>query len=1339
MRRANRIAPRLAFGLLLAIAAHARPALAGPLPRAAVPEPLRPWVDWVLRGHEEAGCPIVAGPLAKDDADGGRRCSWPARLVLDLGQRGGAFEQDWRAFRETWVPLPGDERIWPQDVRIDGRAAVVVPRDARPGLRLTAGAHRVAGQFAWSAPPPVLQVPPETGLLALSVRGVAVPFPARDEAGRVWLQQEAGAGETESRLTLTAQRHVDDDVPLVLTTRVELRVSGRSREVSLGRVLPEGFVPMALDSPIAARLDPAGTLLAQVRPGAWTLTLRARHDGPVAELRRPAPQEPWPTDEVWVFQARPALRQVTVSGAPALDPQQTTLPDEWKALPAYLMRAGDALVLEQKQRGDADPAPDRLTLARTWWLDFDGGGYTVRDHIEGAFVRSWRLELPPPAELGRVTIGGTDQLITARTAGAAPGFEVRQGRAAIEAESRLPRAGAMSAVGWEADFQQVGGDLRLPPGWRLWHASGVDEVRGSWIASWSLLDLFLVFVTSLAAARLWGPRSGVLALAALALSWIEIGAPRWCWVAAVATAGLVRVLPEGRLRWTARLAHGVAIVALVLVLVPFLVGQARIALHPALERPLAGPWHGGFFGGVAGAEEAIRTTMYSKAAPESLEPSARRPSSNLAFDPSAAAQTGPGLPGWSWRSAALAWRGPVERHQPLRLLLVPPWLNALLGWCRIALLAALSSVVLRRGAAALESGPASPPPAIAALAVLACLAHASGPAHADLPSPAMLEELRRQLLAPPDCLPECLSSPRLALEATPSWLRLRVELHAAAAVAAPLPGGAESWLPERVILDGTGAPALARSRDGRLWIALEAGTHQVVVEGPLPDRAAVALPLPLRPWRVEAQVAGWTVEGLRDDGSTEETLQLVRLGAGGAVEMSLAPQALPPFVRVEREIEIGLRWEVRTRIVRLTPPGAAVLIDVPLLPGESVTSAEVRVSGGRATVGLGPDASEAGWTSVLEPTPALVLAAPNAVPWVEVWRATVGPVWHVETAGIPTVHAGEPAELRAREWRPWPGETVTLHVTRPEAVPGATVTVDATTLTLVPGLRASEAALSLTARASRGAENPITLPEGATLQEVSIDGATAPIRQEGRRVVVPLVPGRQELKLAWREPRGIAGVFRASEVQLGVPTVNATTILELPRNRWTLWVRGPRLGPAVLFWTVLAVALLASIGLGAIRLTPLRWHHWFVLSLGLTQVSLAEALAVAAWPLALGWRRRNPSKGAVAFDAAQLALGVWTVLALVLLFHAIERGLLGLPEMQITGNGSVAERLVWDLDRTAGSLPRPVAVSVPLFVYRLAMLAWSLWLARAALTWLRWGWECLGEGGLWRPLQRRRA
>src|SRR5207237_6058829 len=141
---------------------------------------------------------------------------------------------------------------------------------------------------------------------------------------------------------------------------------------------------------------------------------------------------PWKEgEEVWVFEAQPGLRVTTVEGVPPIDPQQTTLPREWKALPAYLMAPGATMSLVERRRGDAEPTPDQLALERELWLDFDGGGLTARDHLSGVLSRSWRLSMGPSEKLGHVTVGRADQFITRLGPGGPEGIEIRQGRADV--------------------------------------------------------------------------------------------------------------------------------------------------------------------------------------------------------------------------------------------------------------------------------------------------------------------------------------------------------------------------------------------------------------------------------------------------------------------------------------------------------------------------------------------------------------------------------------------------------------------------------------------------------------------------------------------------------------------------------------------------------------------------------------------------------------------------------------------------------------------------------------------------------------------------------------------
>jgi hypothetical protein len=1376
----------LAALLLLPCAAPAKGPAKGedssgatPLRPEQIPEALKAWKAWALRGHEAALCPLVSGAGAEGDGDEGAPtlCLWPGKLELSLDARAGRFTLSARLYRTGFLPLPGDPAHWPQDVRVAGKPAPVLDHDGKPSLLLEAGDVAVSGAFAWRELPESLAVPPEIGLVALSLRGKAVPFPNREADGLLWLQREQEEAEGESRLDVKVWRRVTDGVPLQLLTRVRVEVSGKNREVLLGRAVPAGFLPLSLDTQLPARLEPDGRLRVQLRPGTYQIDVGSRSPGPVLALELPKdPLGPWAPEEIWAWQAVSDLRVVEVEGVPSVDAAQTTLPREWQGLPAYRVRPGEAMKLAERRRGDSDPAPDQLALQRTIWLDFHGGGATLLDQVTGKLTRSFRLEAASPLALGRVAIDGKDQLITQREGGGA-GVEVRSGLLKLEAESRVEGSVAhLPASGWAHDLRSASAQVNVPPGWRLLHVSGVDDASPTWLQRWSLLDLFLVLVAALACGKLFGPRWGALAFAGLALS-VPEGSPKWAFLFPLAAEALLRVVPVGLAKSALQFLRWAALAGLCVLLLPFAVHDVRGGMYPALSGGSDDDFHyfaapqavsmmmmakpsqmaaappsdeneafiGQGAGGGGGREEGVIGGSVDRrmAVPQGAKMKALSSFDNNAYqqkldltqvDPRAAVQSGPGLPRWTWQGVSLRWSGPVEQGGELHLWLLPPWANLVLAFVRVLLLALLLLRLLAPrdgGLGGLAALLHRARPAAAALLLLGALLPTAASA-GDLPSSELIDELRQGLTAPPACHPDCAASPRLQVEVSGNTLRLRQELSAAASVGVPLPGGLSHWSPERVLLDGQPAKALRRQGDGNLWLQLSAGVHQVVLEGPLPPRDSVQIPLPLRPRRVEAKAEGWTVDGLHEDGTAEENLQLSR-AQGGRKEKSekLEPGQLPPFLEVERALLLGLSWEVETRVTRRSAEGTPLVIEVPLLPGESVTSPDVRAEKGRALVSFGPRTTQVAWRSTLDETKSLALTAPRETGWVEVWRLEAAPVWHVDASGLPPVHQ-EPRPQRVPVWRPWPGETLTLAVSRPAAVPGATLTLRHSLLGVTPGARSTEVKLDLELASSRGQPHPITLPAGASLQSVKLDNAALPLRQEGDKVVLALPPGQHQVSVEWREPRGIGIHYRTPQPDVGAPSVNADLQLNLG-GRWVLFAGGPRLGPAVLFWSFLLVMVLAGLGLSRLGLAPLRAWQWVLLAVGLSQVDVVAAALVAGWLLALGLRRAHGAGlSPRRFDLLQVGLVLWTLVATAVLFTAIERGLLGQPEMQVAGWGSSASALRWFSDRAGSALPTGWVISLPIFVYRLAMLAWALWLASSLVRWLPWAWQGFSTGGVWK-------
>ena len=364
--------------------------------------------------------------------------------------------------------------------------------------------------------------------------GRVVSQPNLGENGQLWLAQEAKGNDrgATSQLTVRANRLIDDTIPVRITTQLELIASGKNQEVVLPNAVLPGFIAQELSSVLPARVEADGKLRVQVRAGRWEIRMVARSQAPLMSLSSPFAKKPdatgavgvmaeskplnlvLPTEEVWAFSAHNALRVVIPEGLTSVDPAQTTLPNEWRRFPAFVARGDDTLKLVETKRGDPQPVPDRLALRRNIWLDFDGRGYTVQDAIIGNMHSSWRMQMAAPSVLGRAAVADVDQLITAladsknnasATNPTIVGIEVRRGQAAVVADSRIETsARSISAVGWQKDFNAVSATLHLSPGWRLIAANGVDSARTTWVAKWTLLDLFLLLMLAFSFGRLFG-------------------------------------------------------------------------------------------------------------------------------------------------------------------------------------------------------------------------------------------------------------------------------------------------------------------------------------------------------------------------------------------------------------------------------------------------------------------------------------------------------------------------------------------------------------------------------------------------------------------------------------------------------------------------------------------------------------------------------------------------------------------------------------------------------------------------------------------------------------------
>ena len=677
--------------------------------------------------------------------------------------------------------------------------------------------------------------------------------------------------------------------------------------------------------------------------------------------------------------------------------------------------------LVERRRGDADAAPDQLALTRTLWLDFDGGGYTMHDRITGTLTRAWRLDMAPPTALGRVAVDGTDQFITRLAADAPAGVEIRAGVLTLDADSRLDGATrAVPAVGWAARLPVAVGEAaaaaRLAPAARHRRRSGAPDVGGDLDAARSVHRAHHRARDG-PAVRLDVGRAGAargrahlhrVRRAGRDLARRRSPPKRWC--------ASCRTAPRGA---RSRLVRVGALVALVIIAVPFLIGQVRQALYPALEHPSVSM--------TAAADNLAATAPPAQEADAGTPPPAR-----LRRQVGGAGAGTPRPLRQRCGAQLRVRRGRSEerradRSRPARLELergdarveragrprsaaAPLPAAAVRSNLLLAVVAhAAAGVAARAPGRACARHPVAGDRRRTAALLLALVAAGAGARR--LPD---RRDARRAARAParaaglssvraPPCR-ACASRSTPDAARPPAGRRRRRHRRAAARPGAALAAAHGARRRQ------AGRRADAGRRRRRCGCASTPARTRCCVEGPLPARDTVQILLPLLPRfgrdagrRLDARRRARRRRRRRQPAAHPHRADRRRARRAAASRISC-----PPFARVERTLRLGLTWQVETRVVRLTPPESALVLvgaAARRRVGDHRRRAgrrRPRADQPRATGGRGDLAVDARRALADRVDGARVGA------WVELWRLDAGPIWHVDASGIAPVLRGDP-------------------------------------------------------------------------------------------------------------------------------------------------------------------------------------------------------------------------------------------------------------------------------------------------------------------------------------------
>lgn len=1344
------------------------------LAQNTIPEPLKPWVPWVSKGSEALTCPYINNTQYENQQN--HVCAWPSDLALKVTDNSAVFIQSWHILTKSIIPLPGSTKNWPSVVKVNSKQVPVISHKGVPSIELTKGNYQIEGSFEWQKIPESLAIPAQYAFVKLTVNDQVSAFP-KIENNDLWLQKSESKQTKQDTLDISVARRITDGTYIALETFISLNVSGKMREVKLGKLLPSGFELISIESQLSSFIDGDGVLRAKVKPGSYSIQVQAYAQPTLLSWSRPERTHNWPKDEIWVFQGHEKLRLGKIEGAKMIDSSQATMPKAWYELPSYLMSTNDTLKYDIQHRGKPLHLENQLSLNRTLWFSFDNHSYTFNDDINGTMINDWRLSMTSPYSLESAEDKDGSVLITTTTENER-GIEYRyphvniQARGVISAEKTLP------VTGWDSNFERVSVLLQLPPGNKLFAVFGADYVSDSWWASWTIWSSFIVLLSSLITGRLISKSAGVFTALMLVVIYQVSGAPIAAIVNLLIAIAIKKHQPFDCIKPVVNLYWGASITVAIGAILFFSASQIRTVIYPQLEARQssvesfnAAPAmlvDSASKQAVKRKESALYSTMESSANAimdrdrmELIKVSGSKANAkNLMmerYQSDSLMQAGSGIPNWQWNSYRIQWNSPVAKDQLFDVIVLSKSLYRIIKligvaltllWLYILLKDAMSFVFTQFTKKVNAKGLVNNKAIVSIIAVFLFFpSYVPNTQATDFPDQTLLNELKARVTEVPLCAPNCASINTMQVSINTKQLTLILSVHANVDTALAIPRS-EFWRPEKLNvsqnLNKTSIDSLYKNK-GWIYIPVAKGISTITLIGQIAPVDTFQLEFKEKPKHLNLKTNdAWEIVGTQNNRLAGNALEFIATinvissntttNTDNNTDLTSTRYSAHPFVKVTRTLSIDQLFTVQTKVERIAPSSGAINIKVPILTGENITTAGVVAENNQVQVTIPAGSHAFTWRSNITKQAAFSLYAQPELSLIEYWQVIVSPAWHAKLTGLPIILEDQNnSDYYTYSFYPHPDERLNIAVTRPESVKGDVLAIDSVNYKIDQGTRTSKLMLSFEYRSTRGGEHNIELPESYQLKEIRTDNKLINLQVENGKLAVPVLPGKHSVNIVMRANVSDALFMSAPTINLNAPVSNITSIIDLNSQRWILWAKGPLLGPAVLYWGELFAFILLALLVSKVKFSPLSTFHWIVLGFGLSLSNWGVLMLIAFWFASITASNYRPKTiSRLVFNSSQFLLYVLSIITIMSLVSVVPVSLLSSPSMGIEGNYSYGNHLQWFSDKTDGLLPQVSVMSIPILFYKGIMLAWVIWLSFAFLNWIKWAWKTLGEQGYWR-------
>jgi len=1305
-----------------------------------IPDDLEQWQGWVGFKQEFYDCPYFYNQ--KISIKSAHICAWPQSLNLNVKDNNAQFNIHWKIIQDSWVSLPGDKHSWPVNVKINQKSQIIQRQNNRPRIYLKKGSYDISGDFSWLKRPESIAIPPEIAGINLSVDENTINFPQR-KGYSLWLGENNSGKKVESNETeFEVNRLIIDGHPMSMYVVLNLYISGIARNEKIGKIANQQLQVTSIGGDVSTYIDKEGYLWAQLKPGQLKINVSFNILDWPEQIPFQAQGKFWPQQEIWAYQDDKNIRITQIKGVQPINPQQSF--SQWDEVPNFLVNSGDIFEIHEQKRGTLNQTA-QLNLYRTMWLSFDGGSYRSTDEIVGDKLGSWRLNGIEGYQLLNAKDHDKNMLITQSEDGS-QGLELRTPEIDLRVNAEFDPSLLTNISPWQASFDKIKSNLYLPYGYLPLAASNVDSSRGIWIEKWKLWDIFIVMLLTVFCFKVLGLKTSIAAFITLILGYHESHMPLLAWANIIIGVALLSIKPNGKIQSLIRSYVIISTLALFMVLAPFLITQVRLSIHPQLENRLDSS--ASYFSPAKkpardrnrlkeigrqniqsynSANAIVKKKSFAQTSDDSEELEAitvtgsRIMNQDLInrYQTGAILQAGKGTPQWRTNPILLSWDGPISDNQQFKLLLLPPFVRAM--WRILLVFASIAWLLFLLKKLTRDLSNIKTAKTTTALLFLLCFFPGIIVAQ-NYPSDGLLKELHKRLYQEVECKSNCASIESSHVRVNASHLQIQLRYHAFENVVVGIPYS-KDWRVEKITINGKAQPERIIYKN-RPWINIPKGINTVNLIGTIANRNNISILFPLTPGSITAESSGWQIAGIDNKLLSNNTLQLISTIQDTSDSEQTKRTDIKQFVNVRRFITFDDNWSVVTSVDRIASNQGALNLSIPLLKNEHPTEKMQYDSNGDAIISMGPTESSFSWRSRIDRSAEMTLFAADNEHYLETWEILSSPQWNVNILGVPIVTPTNIIDSMddyfVHTYKPRPGESLLINISRPKAIDGNIVSIESINNHFSVAKRATKSITTIHYRATQGGSFDVNLDKRAEINSVSFDGIDSNLTNENGVISVGFLPGKHTVIIDWQLNQPFSSINTTPTISIAENYSNIRQKINIPNNRWVLYGYSKGVGPAFLYWGEFLFFTILAFFLAKIPYSPLKFWQWLLLGYAFGTVSWFAFGFISLWLFFVGWKKQQQvmtkDLSAVLLQWFSLLLSVITIMVFI---ASVAFGLLSYPQMGITGQGSSATNLNWFMDAYQNQLPAITIVSLPIWWYKGLMLIWSIWVSFSLLDWLQ--------------------